>query len=124
MRVPSYQIYNILNIYSKWVSEKRASSMEGLNGAASRLDSPGILKDRYRTSIMHKVTGNIISKITCLKSNDKQSQQIAEELKDYGSKNEKTDVKNGETLVFNFIDENNEKSMHILLIDKSSFLSK
>jgi hypothetical protein len=124
MRVPSYQIYNILNIYSKWVSKNGTYSMEKFNGGTSRFDIPSTSADRYRKLIMQKVTGSIVSKITCLESNDKSSQKIAEKIQDYGGKNRNTDENNGNTFVFNAIDKNSKKTTNFLLIDKSSFLAK
>jgi len=124
MRVPSHQIYNILNSYVKWVSKSGASSMERFNGDVTGLDQPNISKDRYRKSIMQKVTGNIISKITCFEPNGKRGQQIAEELKGYARENGRKDERNGDTFVFNSIDENNEKKINKLFIDKNSFLTK
>jgi len=124
MRVPSYQIYNILNIYSKWVSKNGTSSMEKFNGGTSSFDRPNTSADRYRKLVMQKVTGSIVSKITCLKENDNKNQKIAETLKNYVGKNESTDENNGNTFVFNAIDKNSKKTTNQLLIDKSSFLAK
>ena len=124
MRVPSYQIYNILNIYSKWVSKNGTSSMENFNGGTSRFDIISTSADRYRKLIIQKVTRSIVSKITCLDSNDKSSQKIAENIQDYEGENGSTDETNGNTFVFNAIDKNSKKTKNLLLIDKSSFLAK
>lgn len=124
MRVPGYQIYNILNIYSKWVSKKGTSSMEKFNGGTPRFDRPNISADRYRKLIMQKVTGSIVSKITCLESNNKKNQKIAEPLKDYERENGRLDENNGNKFVFNAIDKNSKKTKNQLLIDKSSLLAK
>ena len=125
MRVPSYQIYNILNIYSKWLSRQGASSIDKFNsGNTGKFDQPNALSDRYRESIMKKVTGNIVSKITCLESNGKRSQQIAEKLKDYEGINRKPGKNNGDTFVFNSINTNSEKNTKELCIEPSSFLAK
>ena len=124
MRVPSYQIYNILNIYSKWVSKNGTSSMENFNGGTSRFDISNTSADRYRKLIMQKVTRSIVSKITCLDSNHKSSQKIAENIQGYEGGNGSTDENNGNTFVFNAIDKNSKKTKNLLLIDKSSFLAK
>lgn len=124
MHIPTYQIYNILNIYTKWVSRNETSSMEKFNGDESSFDRPSIPADRYRKSIMQKVSGNIVSKITCLELNDKRSQKIAEKLKGYESKNGRLEEKNGDKFVYNSIDEGSKKVTNVLLIDKSSLLTK
>lgn len=124
MRIPSHQIYNILNSYSKWVSKNGNSSSGKISEETSEFDQPGILAKRYRESIVEKVTGNIISKITRIESNNQKKQGIAEELKCYGRQNGKLDEKNEDTFVFNFIDEHNKKTKKTLLIDTSSLLAK
>ncbi|MBW1812261.1 MAG: hypothetical protein JRJ39_00935 [Deltaproteobacteria bacterium] len=98
--------------------------MEKFNGGTSRFDRPNTSADRYRKLIIQKVTGSIVSKITCLDSNDKSSQKIAENIQDYEGENGSTDENNGNTFVFNAIDKNSKKTKNLLLIDKSSFLAK
>jgi hypothetical protein len=120
MRVPSYQIYNILNIFSKWVSRKGNFSIEKFNGDPSRFDRANILADRYRKSIMQKVTGNIVSKITCIEPNGGTSQKITEKPKN----DERLDENNGSTFVFNSIDKNSKKTTNQLSIDTSNLLAK
>ena len=125
MRVPNYQIYNILNIYSRWVSNNKTSSLEKFSAdIIQKFYKPGLSEDRYRQSIMQRVAGNIVSKITCLESNDKRSQKIAEKLKEYEGKNGGLNGKNGGEFVFNAIDEISGKITNTLLIDKSCFLAK
>jgi len=124
MQIPSHQIYNILRIYSNWVSNHTTSSMEKFNGKTSEPGLPHVLADRYRKSIMGKVTENIISRITSLESNDKRSQMIAEKLKDYTGKNGRLAEKSEDTFVYNIIKQGIEKKTNTLLIDTSSFLAK
>ena len=124
MRVPSHQIYNILNIYSKWVSKNGESSLEKFNGDSSTFDGPRISADRYRRSIMQKVSVNIVSKLTCLESSNKRSHAIAERLKDYEGKNGKLDEIIEEKFIYNAIDQGRGKTKNILLIDKSCFLAR
>ena len=124
MRIPSYQMYNVLNNYIKWVSKNRTSSMERFNGDKPGLDRSSVSADRYRKSIMQKVTGNIVSKITRLESNGKKSQKIAEKMQEYEVKNGELDRKNSDKFVFNSIDASSKKNTNTLLIDKSSFLAK
>lgn len=124
MRVPSHQIYNILNIYSNWVSNNVTSSMEKFNGNTFKSSIPYMLADRYRKSIMGKVTGNIVHKITNLESNNQRSHRIAEKLKEYEGKNGRLTEKNEDTFIYNTILSGSEKATNTLFIDKSSFLAK
>lgn len=124
MRIPSHQIYNILNSYSKWVRKNGNSSSGEINDKTSELNQHSLLAKRYRESIVEKVTGNIISKITRVESNNQKKQGIAEELQCYGRQNGRLDEKNEDTFVFNFIDERNKKTTKTLLIDTVSLLAK
>jgi len=124
MRVSSHQIYNILNIYSKWLSKNGKPSMERFSDVRLGLQHQDISTDRYRKSIMQKVTGNILTKITCLESNGKRSLKIAEKLKNYERKNGRKEESNGDTFVFNSIENGSKKSTKKLFIDKTSLLAK
>jgi len=83
-----------------------------------------MLADRYRKSIMGKVTGNIVHKITNLESNNQRSHRIAEKLKEYEGKNGRLTEKNEDTFIYNTILSGSEKATNTLFIDKSSFLAK
>lgn len=117
-------MYNILNIYSKWVSQRRASSVERLDRGRPDFEQPSNSADRYRKSIVKKVARDIVSKITNLESNNKRSQKIAEKLKGYEVKNGNANGNNGDTFVYNRIEKGNKKTTNTLIIDKSSFLAK
>jgi hypothetical protein len=124
MQIPSYQIQNVLKVYSRQLSQGRILSRGKFNSANQpSADSVTISSEGKRQAIIDKVAANIVDRIITEGPKEKNEEIIAglieEEL---GKKINFTRDKNQFT--YTVIDENNTKKTHTLSVEDSKFVVK
>jgi len=122
MYVPSYQMHNVLNVYSKQLRQNLAS--EGKNHAPEKpqTDRVNLSPEGKRQATFEKVSRDILDKISRYGSLNEPRQGITEYTNvssDKGALPHKAEIK---TFEFNAIDTINQKSKNTLSVDDSSFL--
>lgn len=126
MQVPSYQIRNVLKVYSKQLSQGRVIARNSLAGNhAQSADNVKISAEGKRASIIEKVASSIVDKITSVGPQESMEKEIADQIeKEMGGKKIDFTKKKGEKFVFNSIDEHNQKTTNTLSVEDSNFVLK
>ncbi|RLC01099.1 MAG: hypothetical protein DRH34_09725 [Deltaproteobacteria bacterium] len=125
MQIPSYQIQNVLKVYSRQLSQGKILSRSNKFGAdiKASADSVTISSEGKRQAIIDKVAANIVDRIITEgpkeKTEEKITTQIEEEL---GKKINFAKDKNQFT--YTVIDEDNQKITHTLSVEDSKFIVK
>jgi len=124
MQIPSYQIQNVLKVYSKQLSQGKMLS-RGKFGVDNKVsaDSVTISSEGKRQAIIEKVAANIVDKIITEGPKEKNEAQIAEQIeKELGKK---IDFTKGKTqFTYTTIDADNNKSTQTLSVEDSQFVVK
>ena len=122
MFVPSYQMHNVLNVYSKKLRQNMVSEGNNKMPEKPQSDRINISPEGKRQATIEKVSKDIVDKISRYGTLTETHQQITEYTNinsDNGDLPYKTENK---TFVFNAIDSINQKSKTTLSVDDSSFL--
>jgi len=122
MYVPSYQMHNVLNVYSKQLRQNMVSEEKSNVPAKPQADQTHLSPEGKRQTMIEKVSKDILEKISRYNSLNETRQQNTEYANinsDNGALPHKTENK---TFVFNAIDSINQKSTNTLSVDDSSFL--
>ncbi|MBF0301621.1 MAG: hypothetical protein HQK73_01145 [Desulfamplus sp.] len=125
MQIPSYQIQNVLKVYSRQLSQGRviARNQQAGNDIQSS-DKVKISAEGKRAAIIEKVAAGIVDKITTVGPQEAMEKEIAGQLeKEMGGQIDFIKRK-GEKFSFNSIDENNQKTTQTLSVEDSNFVMK
>ena len=122
MFVPSYQMHNVLNVYSKQLRHNMASDAKNKMPEKPQTDRVSLTPEGKRQATIEKVSKDILDKISRYGSLNETRQRITEHT-NVNSDNETLPHKvENKTFVFNAIDTINEKRTNTLSVDDSSFL--
>jgi hypothetical protein len=118
MHIPSYQIHNVLKVYSKQVSQSR--TLERQKGFAEKpsVDRINISDEGKRKVITDKVAAGIVDKITRFGPQDQVAPLGAYPIEG------KAEANDERGFVYNVIDDKNNKKTNTLAIDSSSFVTQ
>ena len=122
MYVPSYQMHNVLNVYSNQLRQNMVSAGKSKLPAKPQSDRIHLSPEAKRQAMIEKVSKDILDKISRYDSLNESRQRSTEYENinsDIGALPRKTEEK---TFVFNAIDSINQKSTNTLSVDDSSFL--
>jgi len=122
MEIPSYQIQNVLKIYSRQLSQGKMLSRNKF-GAANKVsaDSVTISSEGKRQAIINKVAANIVDKIVTEGPKEKNEEKITSQIEsELGKKINFT--KNKNQFTYTVIDENNKKETHTMSVEDSKFI--
>jgi hypothetical protein len=122
MQIPSYQIQNVLKIYSQQLSQGK---VPGKNKFANvnkiSADSVTISSESKRQAIIDKVASNIVDRIITEGPPKKTQEKITSQFdKEFDKNINFTKEKNQFT--YTKIDENNQKIIHTLSVEDSKFI--
>ena len=122
MQIPSYQIQNVLKVYSRQLSQGK---ILGKNKFAApntvSADSVTISPEGKRQAIIDKVASNIVDKIITEGPKEKNEEDITSKIeKELGKKINFT--KERDQFTYTKIDENNQKIIHTLSVEDSKFI--
>jgi len=124
MQIPSYQIQNVLKVYSRQLSQGKMLSRNKF-GTPDKVsaDSVSISSEGKRQAIVDKVAANIVDKIITEGPKEKNEEQITEQIeKELGKKINFTKGKTQFT--YTTIDDNNNKTTQTLSVEDSQFVVK
>lgn len=124
MQIPSYQIQNVLKVYSRQLSQGKMLSRNKF-GQANKVsaDSVTLSSEGKRKAIIDKVAANIVDKIITEGPKEKNEEKITSQIEqELGKKINFSKDKNQFT--YTVIDENNEKVTNTLSVEDSKFIVK
>ena len=124
MHIPSYQINNVLKVYSKQVSQGRIFERQKGFATKPSVDKINLSDEGKRKVIIDKVAADIVDKITRFGPEDQVESPGA-----YLTEGETSDpvekvTKNEKDFIYNVIDDQNNKKTNTLTIDGSSFVAQ
>jgi hypothetical protein len=125
MFVPSYQMHNVLNVYSKQLRQNMASADRKNLSDKLPTDQVSLTPKGKRLATMEKVSKEILKKISRLGTRNADEQPPVERTKKDEVKT-KTAAEEAQetTFVFNVIDAINQKRKNTVSVEDSSFLIK
>ncbi|MCK5541850.1 MAG: hypothetical protein KAI40_04090 [Desulfobacterales bacterium] len=123
MHIPSYQIQNVLKVYSKQLSQQKfLAKNKTLGQNTASADSVTISSKGKRQAIIEKVATNIIDKIILVGPKEQVGETITTQIeKELGKKINFTEKKENK-FTYTYIDENDEKVTKSLSIEDSDFV--
>jgi hypothetical protein len=124
MQIPSYQIQNVLKVYSRQLSQGKIMSRNKFGDAnTNSADSVTLSSEGKRQAIIDKVAANIVDRIITEGPKEKTEEKITSQIEqELGKKINFTKDRNKFT--YTVIDENNQKSTRTLSVEDSKFIVK
>ena len=122
MQIPSYQIQNVLKVYSRQLSQGKILSRNKFNNAHNiSADNVTLSSEGKRKAIIDKVAENIVQKIITEGPKEKNEEQIASQIeKELGKKLNFDRAKNQFT--YTAVDSHNNRVNHTLSVEDSTFV--
>ena len=122
MQIPSYQIQNVLKVYSRQLSQGKIMSRNKFGDAnTNSADSVTLSSEGKRQAIIDKVAANIVDRIITEGPKEKTEEKITSQIEqELGKKINFTRDRNQFT--YTVIDENNQKSTRTLSVEDSKFI--
>ena len=122
MLVSSYQIHNVLNVYSRQLSQDRSTQKQEVGSKKQLSDQIQLSTEGKRRATIEKVAKDILSKISDYGASgqNKDGEQLLS-----GSREQETiesDNKKETAFVFNVIDDLNQKTTTALSVKDTNFL--
>ncbi len=123
MHIPSYQIQNVLKVYSKQLSQQKfLAKNKTLPQNTASADSVTISSKGKRQAIIEKVATNIINKITMEGPREPVEETITSQIeKELGKKIDFT-KKTENKFTYTYIDEDDKKATKSLSVEDSNFV--
>jgi hypothetical protein len=122
MYVPSYQMHNVLNVYSKQLRHNMASEGKNKAPGTQSADRVSLTVEERRQAAIEKVSKDIFDKITSFGSLTETRRRITEQARSNSEKKALPDTAQKTNFVFNAIDSINKKQTNTLSVEDSSFL--
>jgi hypothetical protein len=129
MQIPSYQIQNVLKVYSKQLSQGKMLSRNSKFNVDNKVsaDSVTISSEGKRQAIIDKVAANIVDRIITEGPKEEKEAQITDQITDQielelGKKINFSKDKNKFT--YTTIDDDNNKTTKTLSVEDSQFIVK
>jgi hypothetical protein len=124
MYVPSHQMHNVLNHYSKQLSQNRNANHRQAEIRKPAADQINVALDGKRQATMEKVSNEIYNKITGGGSLSNQNRQIDSQANEKPPYENSSEKRSDNEFVFNVIDHINQKQTNSLPVEDSSLLVK
>ena len=121
MYVPSYQMHNVLNVYSKKLRHK-ISSKDQNTSETLPVDRVDLTSEGKRRKTLEKVSNEILDKIIHFGSQTDSSHGRSGHMKGNTNKVSASAKPNRVGFVFNVIDTINNKTTNTISVEDSSFL--
>ncbi|MEA1968521.1 MAG: DVU0524 family FlgM-associated protein [Thermodesulfobacteriota bacterium] len=125
MQISSYQIQNVLKVYSRQLSQgKILARNKDIGRGQTSADNVNISSEGKRAAVIDKVAASIVDKITTAGPKEEMEQKITSQIeKEIGQKINFTEKKE-EKFSYTTIDENNNKTVKTLSVEDSDFVIK
>jgi methionyl-tRNA formyltransferase len=123
MQIPSYQIQNVLKVYSKQLSQGKILSRNSKFGVANKAsaDSVTISSEGKRQAIIDKVAANIVDRIITEGPKKENEAQITDQIeRELGKKINFS--KDKTQFTYTTIDDDNNKTTKTLSVEDSKFV--
>lgn len=126
MQIPSYQIQNVLKVYSKQLTQGKllAKSQAAGREGPSSADSVTISAKGKRQAIIDKVATNIVNRIITEGPNENLEEKIAAQIEKEVGKKINFAKSSGNKFTYTHVNENNEKVTKTLSVEDSEFIMK
>ena len=126
MYIPSYQIHNVLKVYSRQVSQSRIIERQKELSTKTSVDKIDISAEGKRKTIVDKVAADIVDRITQFGPKDPIEQDIVNQLQnELGTPVESDEEEEpDQDFVFNVIDDDNKKTTNSLSLEGAHFITK
>ena len=122
MFVSSYQIHNVLNVYSKQLSQERGVQKQKAGNKKPLSDQINLSNEGKRRATIEKVAKDILSKISRYGSKGEIKASKRDRPGDDLKNHFESDKKRETTFVFNVIDDLNKKTTTALSVKDTNFL--
>ena len=122
MHVSTYQIHNVLNVYSKQLSQDRSAPKFKSGYKRNLADQINLSNEGKRKATTDKVAQDIVSKISDFGSMNKSKTGEPDRLEERNEDQFESDQKREAAFVYNVIDELNEKTTTALSVKDTGFL--
>lgn len=122
MYVPSYQMHNVLDVYSKQLRLNVVSNKKDKMPNKPQTDRVNIMPDGKRKATIEKVSKDIIDKISSYRNLNETRRQFNDHLKVASEDEALGDRLDNKSFVYNMIDSINIKTTNTLSVDDSNFL--
>ena len=122
MFVSSYQIQNVLNTYSKQLSQGRSAQRQEGETRKQLSDQIQLSTEGKRRATIEKVAKDILSKIADFGSNGQVEKHAQPRAGGNAKKTIESDDKKESAFVFNVIDNYNQKTTTALSVQDTNFL--
>lgn len=122
MFVSSYQIHNVLNVYSKQLSEDRNTQKPNPGNEKQQLDQINLSTEGKRRAIIERVAQDILNKISRYGSKSEMMTQEQNQPRENAKNSLDPDNKKETGFVFNVIDDLNKKRTTALSVKDTKFL--
>ena len=124
MFVPSYQMHNVLNVYSRQLRHNLTSANKKSLSEKLPTDQVSLTPEGKKQATIERISKDILDKISRLGSRSGVDQQPTERAKDGVEKETVADDGKEAAFVFNVIDTINQKRRNTLSVEDASFLIK
>ncbi len=126
MQIPSYQISNVIKVYSKQLSQSRMLSRQDNSGFTQNkpLDTIKISAEGKRQTLINKVSDEVFSRITKYGPQDSSDQDFVKTLNKEIKKDQNKGAEKENKFVFNFISEDNKKVTNAISIEGSKVINE
>jgi hypothetical protein len=122
MLVSSYQIHNVLNVYSKQLSQDRNARKLKPDNEKQPPDQINLSSEGKRKAIIERVAQDILNKISRYGNNSQMKTQEQHLHREKAKSVPDSDNKKESGFVFNVIDELNKKTTTALSVKDTKFL--
>jgi len=124
MFVPSYQMHNVLNVYSKQLRHNMTSGHKNNLSENMPADQVSLTPEAKRQATIEKVSKDILEKITRFGAQNGVDQESTAQTRKEADKESAKDDTTESTFVYNVIDTINQKRRNTVSVENSSFLTK
>ena len=118
----SYQIHNVLNVYSKQLSQDRSAQKLKEENKGQPSDRISLSTEGKRRATIEKVAQDIINKISLYGSQGEIKPQGSERPANRATGKIESDINKETAFVFNVIDHLNQKTTNALSVKDTNFL--
>jgi hypothetical protein len=122
MYVSSYQIHNVLNAYSKQLSQDKSTKKQVVSDKKQLSDQIQLSTEGKRRATIEKVAKDILNKISDYGANGQIKNDTQSLSGGNGQKASESDNKKETAFVFNVIDDLNQKTTTALSVKDTNFL--
>jgi hypothetical protein len=122
MYVSSYHIHNVLNVYSKHLSQDRGVQKQKTANKKPLSDQINLSTEGKRRATIERVAKDILSKISHYGSDGESKTSKLDQHRDNLKNHFESDKKRETTFEFNVIDDLNKKTTTALSVKDTNFL--